>query len=39
VLDFGFAHVPRMAFFVEEDKAFDPVDVGLFRLVTVLPKT
>ena len=28
--DFGDAHVPGVAFVVEEDEAFDPVDVGLF---------
>jgi len=28
--NFGDAHVPGVAFVVEEDEAFDPVDVGLF---------
>jgi len=28
--DFGDAHVPGVAFVVEQDEAFDPVDRGLF---------
>ena len=33
------AHLCRMALVVEQDKSFDPADIGLLRFIAVLPGT
>jgi hypothetical protein len=38
LFDFYFTHLTRVLLVMKEDEAFDPVDVGLLGLVTIVPK-